>query len=54
MYIGTSSHVVSVKRLKLAFYKRVKSLLLSFILITSLIALEPILRVVNKLDFQGF
>ncbi len=51
MYIGTSSHVVSVKRLKLTLYKRVRSLLLSFILTTSLIALESILRVVNKLDF---
>ncbi len=51
MYISTSSRVVSVKRLKLALYKRVRSLLLSFILTTSPIALEPILRVVNKLDF---
>ncbi len=54
MYISTSSYVVSVKRLKLALYKRVKSLLLSFILTTSPIALEPIFRVVDKLDFQGF
>ncbi len=51
MYISTSSRIVSIKRLKLALYKRVKSLLLSFILTTSPIALEPILRVVNKLDF---
>ncbi len=51
MYIGISSHIVSIKRLKLALYKRVRSLLLSFILTTSSIALEPILRVVNKLDF---
>ncbi len=54
MYIGTSGRVVSAKRLKLALYKRVRSLLLSFILTTSPIALEPILRVVDKLDFQGF
>ncbi len=54
MYIGISSRVVSVKRLKLALYKRVRSLLLSFILTTSPITLEPMLRVVNKLDFQGF
>src|SRR6266536_2469903 len=45
---------VSVKRLKLVLYKRVRSLLLSFILTTSLIALEPIFRVVDKPDFQGF
>ncbi len=51
MYISTSSRVVSTKRLKLALYKRVRSLLLFFILTTSPIALEPILRVVNKLDF---
>ncbi len=51
MYINISSRIVSVKRLKLALYKRVKSFLLSFILITSPIALEPILRVINKLDF---
>ncbi len=51
MYINTSSYIISIKRLKLTLYKRVRSLLLSFILITSLIALEPILRVVNKLDF---
>ncbi len=51
MYIGISSRVISVKRLKLILYKRVRSLLLSFILITSLITLEPILRVINKLDF---
>ncbi len=54
MYIGTSSRVVSAKRLKLVLYKRVRSLLLSFILTTSLIALEPMLGVVDKLDFQGF
>ncbi len=51
MYIGTSSRVVSVKRLKLTLYKRVRSFLLFFILTISSIVLEPILRVVNKLDF---
>ncbi len=51
MYISTSSHVISIKRLKLVLYKRVRSLLLSFILTISPIALESILRVVNKLDF---
>ncbi len=51
MYISISSYIISVKRLKLTLYKRVRSFLLSFILITSLIALEPIFKVVNKLDF---
>ncbi len=54
MYIGTSGRVVSAKRLKLALYKRVRSLLLSFILTTSPIALEPIFGVVDKPDFRGF
>ncbi len=51
MYISISNYIVSIKKLKLVLYKRIKSLLLFFILITSLIALEPILRVINKLDF---
>ncbi len=51
MYISISSYIISIKRLKLTLYKRVKSFLLSFILITSLITLKLILRVINKLDF---
>ncbi len=51
MYISISSYIISIKRLKLTLYKRVKFFLLFFILITSLITLEPILKVINKLDF---
>ena len=45
---------MSTERLKLALDKRVRPLLLSFILTTSPIALEPMLGVVDKLDFRGF
>ena len=51
MYISISSYIISVKRLKLTLYKKVKSFLLFFILITSLITLELILRIINKLNF---
>ncbi len=51
MYISISSYIISIKRLKLTLYKRVKSFLLFFILIINLITLELIFKVINKLDF---
>ncbi len=51
MYISISNYIISIKKLKLIFYKRVKSFLLFFILIISLITLELILRIINKLNF---